>query len=80
MPIGEIPIDFAHKIITQAYPFRNLTLDDLCDVLEILHSISRPILFFDKPKMIFCKKGNSFRYYFENLSTIPDILQFKVFV
>ena len=79
MQIGEVSIDFAHKIITQAYPFRNLTLDDLCDVLEILHSISRPILFFDKPKMKFWKKGNSFRYYFENLSTIPDILKFKVF-
>ena len=24
------------------------------------------------------EKGNSFRYHFENLSTIPDILKFKV--
>jgi ATP-dependent Lhr-like helicase len=29
--------------------------------------------------MTFWKKGRSFKYYFENLSTIPDILKFKVF-
>ena len=45
--------------------------------LEILDSIY--ILYFDKEKMKFWKKRNSFRYYYENLSTIPDILKFKVF-
>jgi ATP-dependent Lhr-like helicase len=29
--------------------------------------------------MILKKRGRTFRYYFENLSTIPDILKFKVF-
>jgi Lhr-like helicase len=29
--------------------------------------------------MTYWKKGGSFKYYFENLSTIPDILKFKVF-
>ena len=29
--------------------------------------------------MSFRKKGGAFKYYFENLSTIPDILKFKVF-
>ena len=29
--------------------------------------------------MNFGKKGRTYRYYFENLSTIPDILKFKVF-
>jgi len=29
--------------------------------------------------MTFWKKGRAFKYYFENLSTIPDILKFKVF-
>ena len=29
--------------------------------------------------MTFYKKGRAFKYYFENLSTIPDILKFKVF-
>ena len=77
LQIGEVTIDFAYKIIKQAYPFRNLTLDEFCSVLEILDSIY--ILFFDKKKMKFWKKRNAFRYYYENLSTIPDILKFKVF-
>ena len=75
--IGEVSIDFAYKTIRQAYPFRNLTLDEFCDVLEIFDSIY--ILYFDKEKMKFWKKRNSFRYFYENLSTIPDILKFKVF-
>ena len=77
MQLGEVTVDLAYKIIKQAYPFRNLKLEDLSNILEILDSIY--ILFFDKDKMLFRKKSNSFRYYFENLSTIPDILKFKVF-
>ena len=77
LQMGEVSIDFAYKIIKQAYPFRNITLDEFCNVLEILDQIY--ILSFDKTKMKFWKKRNAFRYYFENLSTIPDILKFKVF-
>ena len=77
LQMGEISIDFAYKIIKQAYPFRNITLDEFCNVLEILDQIF--ILFFDKKEMKFWKKTRAFRYYFENLSTIPDILKFKVF-
>jgi len=77
LQMGEISIDFAYKIIKQAYPFRNITLDEFCNVLEILDQIY--ILSYDKKKMKFWKKRKAFRYYFENLSTIPDILKFKVF-
>jgi len=77
LQMGELSIDFAYKIIKQAYPFRNITLDEFCNVLEILDSIY--ILFFDRKKMKFWKTRKAFRYYFENLSTIPDILKFKVF-
>ena len=77
LQIGEVSVDFAYKTIRQAYPFRNLTLDEFYDVLEIFDSIY--VLYFDKENMRFWKKRNSFRYYFENLSTIPDILKFKVF-
>ncbi|MFB5646475.1 MAG: Lhr helicase, partial [Nitrosopumilaceae archaeon] len=77
MQLGEVSVENAFKIITMAYPFRNISLNDLSNVLELLDS--NYLLFFDKEKMIFWKKGRSFRYYFENLSTIPDILKFKVF-
>ena len=77
MQMGEIPVDFALKTISNAYPFRNLQLDELIGVLDLLDS--NYLIFFDRNKMSFWKKGRSFKYYFENLSTIPDILKFKVF-
>ncbi|WP_371504403.1 DEAD/DEAH box helicase [Nitrosopumilus adriaticus] len=77
MQSGEISVEQAFDLATKAYPFRNLQIKDLVDVLDLLDS--NYLIFFDRTKMIFWKKGRSFKYYFENLSTIPDILKFKVF-
>ena len=77
MQLGEISVNLALETINNAYPFRNLQLDDLLGVLDLLDS--NYLIFFDRTKMTFWKKGRSFKYYFENLSTIPDILKFKVF-
>lgn len=77
MQLGEVSIDQALETVNKAYPFRNLKLKDLMDVLDLLDA--NYLIFLDKDKMTFRKKGRSFKYYFENLSTIPDILKFKVF-
>ncbi len=77
MQRGEIPVEAAMETVTQAYPFRGLGLADLVGVLELLDS--NYLVFFDRKNMAFRKKARSFKYYFENLSTIPDILKFKVF-
>jgi ATP-dependent Lhr-like helicase len=77
MQLGEISVNTAFETIIQAYSFRNLTLEDLVNVLDLLDS--NYLIFFDRIKMSFRKKGGAFKYYFENLSTIPDILKFKVF-
>ena len=77
MQLGEISVVTAFEIITRAYPFRNLKLEELVGVLELLDS--NYLIFFDRIKMNFRRKGGAFKYYFENLSTIPDILKFKVF-
>ncbi|KAF6246689.1 Lhr helicase [Nitrosopumilus sp. b3] len=77
MQSGEISVEQAFDLVTKAYPFRNLQVKDLVDVLDLLDS--NYLIFFDRTKMTFWKKGRSFKYYFENLSTIPDILKFKVF-
>jgi ATP-dependent Lhr-like helicase len=77
MQLGEISVNTAFEITIQAYSFRNLTLEDLVNVLDLLDS--NYLIFFDRIKMSFRKKGGAFKYYFENLSTIPDILKFKVF-
>ncbi len=77
MQIGEIPVQQAFDLVIKAYPFRNLKIEDLLDVLNLLDS--NYLIFFDRTKMTYWKKGGAFKYYFENLSTIPDILKFKVF-
>ncbi len=77
MQIGIVPVATAFEIFKNSYLFRNLTLEELSDVLELLDS--NYLVLFDKEKMVFKKTAKCYRYYFENLSTIPDILKFRVF-
>ena len=77
MQIGEISVEQAFDLVIKAYPFRNLKIEDLLEVLNLLDS--NYLIFFDRTKMTYWKKGGAFKYYFENLSTILDILKFKVF-
>ncbi|MCA2003898.1 MAG: DEAD/DEAH box helicase [Candidatus Nitrosotenuis sp.] len=77
MQMGEVTVDFALDIIKNSYMFRNITLEDLVDVLDLLDS--NFLISFDREKMSFKKSSKCYRYYFENLSTIPDILKFRVF-
>jgi ATP-dependent Lhr-like helicase len=77
MQLGAMSVSDALEFFKESFLFRNLTLDDLIGVLELLDS--NYLIFFDKEKMTFRKTAKCYRYYFENLSTIPDILKFKVF-
>jgi ATP-dependent Lhr-like helicase len=77
MQLGSMSISNAFEFFRNSFIFRNLTIDDLIGVLELLDS--NYLIFFDKEKMTFRKTAKCYRYYFENLSTIPDILKFKVF-
>jgi ATP-dependent Lhr-like helicase len=77
MQLGSVSVTDALEIFRNSFLFRNLTLDNLLGVLELLDS--NYLIFFDKEKMVFKKTSKCYRYYFENLSTIPDILKFKVF-
>lgn len=77
MQLGEMNVSDALEIFKNSFLFRNLTLEDLIGVLELLDS--NYLIFFDREKMTFRKTAKCYRYYFENLSTIPDILKFKVF-
>jgi ATP-dependent helicase Lhr and Lhr-like helicase len=76
MQLGSMSVSDALDLFRSSFLFRNLTLDDLVGVLELLES--NYLIFFDKEKMTFKKTSKCYRYYFENLSTIPDILKFKV--
>ena len=74
--LGDVSVETAFRIVKQAYPFRNLTIEEFSNVLKILDSQS--LISFDVEQMSFWAKGRSFRYHFQNISTIPDILKYKV--
>jgi len=71
---GMIELEKAHKIITRAYPFRNLPFSEFSSVAQQLRS--EGILHAEGNSVK--KGGKILTYYFENLSTIPS--QSKYFV
>ena len=78
MQVGNVPIEAALKLTKLAYPFRDISLEEFFDVLEIL--ALRDLIIFNDDKTEY-KKNTAFfatKYHFQNLSTIPDILIFKV--
>ncbi|MDP6897833.1 MAG: DEAD/DEAH box helicase [Candidatus Nitrosopelagicus sp.] len=78
MQVGNVPIEAALKLTKLAYPFRDISLEEFFAVLEIL--ALRELIIFNDDKTEY-KKNTAFfatKYHFQNLSTIPDILKFKV--
>lgn len=72
---GRITVDEIMEIVRSAYPFRDLMEEELCDVLNYM-SERRPRLALYLPEdgvVIKARPYDSlFRYYFENLSMIPE--------
>ncbi|MEM2873093.1 MAG: DEAD/DEAH box helicase [Nitrososphaerales archaeon] len=64
----------ALQIFKRAYPFRDIDLEDLDSCLKILKD--QRIVNYDGE--IVRRSKRSYEYYYENLSTIPDVQQFDV--
>jgi ATP-dependent Lhr-like helicase len=62
MQLGEISVDTVYQTIIQAYSFRNLKLEELIGVLDLLDS--NYLIFFDRIKMSFRRKGGAFISFF----------------
>jgi len=65
-----------YEIIQQSYPYRNFTGEELHDFVKFLDSI-RIIRLIDD--VVSARFPRTFRYYYENLSVIPDVKRFDVF-
>ncbi len=76
MQVGRVPVGAALRLFSGAHPYRSLDGDALMSVLELLDS-SR-LISLDRKDMSYRRGPRSIRYHFENLSTIPDILRFRV--
>ncbi len=74
MEYYSMDINKAHEIIKRAYPYRDLKIEKLKEVIEIMRYIG--LLWTDEEK--FGKKRSTLKYYFENLSMIPDTKQYVI--
>ena len=72
----ELPLKEAYETVKKAYPYRNLTFEDFLEVIKQLDELK--ILKF-KNDFIKSRFKRAFKYYYENLSMIPEVKHFSVF-
>jgi ATP-dependent helicase Lhr and Lhr-like helicase len=69
-------LDEVYQIITRAYPFRSLSFSDIEQCAVLLDSFK--IIKYDPINKTYARRLKSYKYYFENISTIPNIVKFEV--
>lgn len=75
LDFGEISLQKAHEIIARAYPFRDLTLQELKEVVD---QIAENRLVWMRNDLL-QRTRKAREYYYENLSMIPDEKRFNVY-
>ncbi|MBS7643553.1 DEAD/DEAH box helicase [Candidatus Bathyarchaeota archaeon] len=76
LDFGKVGLDTVYQVITRAYPYRALTIEDLTSTVSQLERSG--VIRFEED-MIKKRLPRTFRYYYENLSMIPDVKQYDVF-
>jgi ATP-dependent Lhr-like helicase len=69
-------LEEVYQIITRAYPFRDLPFSDLKQCVVLLDSFK--IIKYDPKNQTYTRRIKSYKYYFENISTIPNMVKFEV--
>ncbi|HZA71243.1 MAG TPA: DEAD/DEAH box helicase [Nitrososphaeraceae archaeon] len=69
--LGEV-----YQIIKGAYPFRELAFSDLERCAVLLDNFK--IIKYDPNSQTYSRRIKSYKYYFENISTIPNMVKFVV--
>ena len=72
-----LPKEAPFEIAKRAYPYRDLTWEDYGAVLHML-SDARLIGYDEDSGLLYLRRG-AYQYYYENLSTIPDEISYRVF-
>ncbi len=65
---GRVPIDLAFNLVRRAWPYKDLTWDEYLSVLRQLEE--ERLIWLDEET--FKARRSAYKYYFSNLSTIPD--------
>jgi ATP-dependent Lhr-like helicase len=75
LDFGDISVNSIFSIVTRAYPFRDLKIELLRAVIKQLDDTR--LIRFENDTV--GRKTNSWKYYYENLSMIPDERRFEIF-
>ncbi len=76
MDFGEIDLERAYGIVTRAYPFRDLKLEEMKEVVSQIaeHRLVRPY-----QDRLLQRTRKAREYYIENLSMIPDEKRYNIY-
>lgn len=71
---GRIDVERAYRIIRRAFPYRNLSFEEFEEVCSFLANIGK--IFYDDGEI--GARRNTRRYFYENISMIPDEKRYRV--
>ena len=74
--LGPVSLEEVYQIIKRSYPFKNLPFSDLEQCAVLLDNFR--IIKYDPKNKTYTRRIKSYKYYFENISTIPNIVKFEV--
>ena len=77
MDNGSISISDIKRVFSRAYPYRNISENEISEVASFLSSIG-VVKYFKEDGIVKARGGRTWKYYYENISVIPDIRRFKV--
>ncbi len=75
LDFSEISLEDIYSIVKRAYPYRNLKIEMLRDVIKQLNE--NRLIRFENDKV--SRKRRNWQYFYENLSMIPDEKRFEIF-
>ena len=73
----KVKIEFAFSTIRKAHPFIGITINDFYGCVELLDT--NKIIRYNINDQSYTRMRKAYKYYFENISTIPTVLKFEVF-
>lgn len=74
--LGPVSLEEVYQIIKRSYPFKNLPFSDLEQCAVLLDNFR--IIKYEPKNKTYTRRIKSYKYYFENISTIPNIVKFEV--